>query len=282
MSAFSRVHDISSACLVFECMLRNNRIDEIYSINNWNVLLKCIGDSCGFNPQLSIDCESSLLYHDLKAKYSGQTLAFLDDCLDTFLPYEALENVFKYIIRLSNATTNPLAFYPNSQTFCIVASAYADGDLKNRSNIAIELLKDAKTRGIPGDGRFLNAIIRCFGDDIDEAIEMWRSQIRSFALKHDNYKSGGNVRACYHALCWVAGKARRPDLCLRVIYAMQKELIEVTETAANCYMSGKRSAPEQIEGKLMKQYENLLMVECSKYDQRDTRRKKDTRLRIIL
>jgi len=278
MSAFSRVNDVSSACLVFGYMLRRNRIEEIYSINNWNVLLKCIGNSCSSNPILPIRCRTSQLYHDLNFNHTSQAQIFIENCIENFLPFESLDKVYKHILYLTDSnSTTPLSFYPNSQTYCIMASAYADGALSNKSVVASELLKDAKGRGIPGDGRFLNALIRCFGDQ--EAIELWRSQIRSYAFKYDT--NGENLRACYHGLIWVAGKACKPDMALRLVYAMKKEFIEVTETALNCYLSGKRSASGNHDGKFMSQYEKLLLVECSKYDQRDKRRSKETRLRII-
>ena len=107
---------------------------------------------------------------------------------------------------------------------------------------------------------------------------------------------GKNLLAAYHALLYVCGRAFRPDVALRLVYAMSKEGLEPDETALNCYKSGKRRNSEtttsttgtkmrQKLGKLLNMaaaYESLLYVECVKYDQRDKRRAGEKRIRIIL
>ena len=103
--------------------------------------------------------------------------------------------------------------------------------------------------------------------------------------------------AAYSGLLYVCGRAERPDIAVRIVYAMKnKEDIEITETAYNNYQSGKsarkneaianqpKSGWREILPKIdmVKQYENILYVECKKYDTRDRRMEKDNRIRIIV
>ena len=82
------------------------------------------------------------------------------------------------------------------------------------------------------------------------------------------------------------------DIGVRVAYAMNKAGVEPTEVSLNCYKSGKRVALEGMTGiskralGLTNQYENLLSVECTKYNTRkwdkSKRRAGDKKIRIIL
>ena len=73
---------------------------------------------------------------------------------------------------------------------------------------------------------------------------------------------------------------------------MNKAGVEPTEVSLNCYMSGKRVAMEGKTGNskkglgLTNQYENLLSVECTKYNTRkwnkSKRRAGDKKILIIL
>lgn len=188
---------------------------------------------------------------------------------------------------------------PNSQTYCLVASALArscDTQIsKSNSNHALQLFRDAMDQGVTADGRFLNALLRCFGADINGALAAWKSDIGAAAAKFDLNTSdsrkqttnrGANLLAAYNGLMHVCGRALRPDVALRIAYAMQKTAgIEPTETSLNCYYAGKRAALGGNDDKFSfntANYESLLSVECTKYNTNDTRRAGDKKIRIIL
>eukprot|EP00957_Ditylum_brightwellii_P111737 8522273-Ditylum_brightwellii.AAC.1 len=131
---------------------------------------------------------------------------------------------------------------PNTQTFTLVASTYSHDDnfirnIESGKSIAMQLYRNATSLGIPADGRFINAIIRCFGDDIAGAIKAWKDELGRAVRTHENRprqqqrkrkkmdsrKRGKNLLACYHGLMHVCGRAGKPDIALRIVYAMNKE-----------------------------------------------------------
>ena len=186
---------------------------------------------------------------------------------------------------------------PNAQTYCIVASVLQ----YNRnvdSTIALEMFQNATTLGITADGRFVNALFRCYGDDIDIALYDWKNVIRPQCLSDwpSDQMKREHLLACYDGLLYICGRAYRPDIALRLVYAMKKEKIETTEQSLNSYKAGKRlrkldeststsiSAAAQIVQRLKfaTVYESLLEVECSKYNTNDRRRQGEPRVRIIV
>jgi pentatricopeptide repeat protein len=188
----------------------------------------------------------------------------------------------------------PLA---DSQSYCLAAASLQNCPEAGAST-AISLFRNATNNGIPADGRFVNAVLRCFGEDIDLAIDAWKSEIRPLVLKHENRSrlyvppnrpAGKNLVAAYNGLLYVSGRAMRPDIALRLIYAMKREGLEPNENSFNAFKSGKRRAkPSQdvsIRSRLLKlidPYESLLYVECMKYDSTDKRRRGEHRVRIIV
>jgi hypothetical protein len=197
----------------------------------------------------------------------------------------------------------------DSQSYCnsLAALQYADIEPKKKSEIGLELFRNATKEGIAPDGRILNAMLRCFGDDIDGALDRWKNEIRPAYLSHENGDRGGsgavtikNLLAAYDGLVYVCGRAERPDIAVRIVYAMQREGIELSERTFNSYNGGKRTRQKLVEeGKLssaprlglpsilpkislVKQYEDVLYVECKKYNTRDRRMEKDMRVRIIV
>jgi pentatricopeptide repeat protein len=206
---------------------------------------------------------------------------------------------------------------PNWQTYCSAAAA-----LQYASNagpdLAMSLFRNATTKqGIsPGaDGRFINAIFRCFGDDIDQAISYWKSDLRSACVAYESRPrpplstsraTNKNLIAAYNGLMHVCGRADRPDIGVRLAYAMNREGIEPNDITLNNYRAGKRirkrrnrqeraaSGEEKLKlGSLSllsslsklgttKQYESLLYVECTKYNQYSKRTASDQRVRIIV
>jgi pentatricopeptide repeat protein len=159
--------------------------------------------------------------------------------------------------------------------------------------------------GISADGRFVNAVLRCFGGNVDAALKFWKDDCREACIQHESRarfkppspsrSKGKNLIAAYNGLLYVCGRALRPDVALRLVYAMSKEGLEPDELSLNCYKSGKKiqqNMPANTRAKLaqsLKQtlnlvdsYEALLYIECMKYDQNDRRRTGEKRVRIIV
>ena len=132
---------------------------------------------------------------------------------------------------------------PSSQTFCIAASTFQFGPTD--ADKALELFRNATNAGVPADGRFVNAVFRCFGNDINAALSAWKDEIRIACLRHEGRTrstpvpdwrtKGKNLIAAYNGLIHVCGRAVRPDIALRLIYAMNKEGLEPNEISLNCY-----------------------------------------------
>jgi pentatricopeptide repeat protein len=163
------------------------------------------------------------------------------------------------------------------------------------------MFRNATMMGVPADGRFVNAVFRCFGDDIDAALSAWKNEIRKFCISYEQRPrrnllpkrraKGKNLVAAYNGLLNVCGRALRGDIALRIIYAMNKEGLEPNELSLNCYRSGKRvreSAANRLTFGLAQKlniadpYESLLYVECIKFDSNDKRTAGDRRVRIIM
>lgn len=183
---------------------------------------------------------------------------------------------------------------PDSQSYCLAATAMFH--VGTSPDNAIQLFRDALASGAAPDGRLVNACIRCYGDQVDRALLAWKNEMRSAVLAHENRKRLSssesfpkkrkkNLVAAYNGLLYVCGKAGRPDIALRLAYAMNKEGVEPNETSYNSYIKGKEDRTEK-ETAMMRilanQHESLLQVECVKYDTRDKRRENEKRIRIIL
>ena len=180
---------------------------------------------------------------------------------------------------------------PDSQSYCLVASTMSHGE--PCPDDAIDLFRNALRSDIPPDGRFVNACLRCFGNEVDKAIMTWKNEMRVAVVSHENRKRPTssafpkkrkkNVAAAYHGLLYVCGKAGRPDIALRLVYAMNKEEVEPSETSYNAYLKGKEERKDEkaVIRMMANQYESLLQVECLKYDTRDKRRESEQRIRII-
>jgi pentatricopeptide repeat protein len=213
--------------------------------------------------------------------------------------FDVVQTIFKVMCKQQDidGITIPDA---DSQTFCVVATALQYGP-STGADLANHLFLEATKLGIPADGRFVNAAIRCFGNEIDAALVAWKSNIRPKCIAFENRVSASlslsskkNLIAAYNGLLYVCGRALRPDIALRVIYAMNKDEIEPNEMSLNSYRSGSR-VQKRSEGdgggfrttierklKLVEQFESLLFIECTKYDENDRRRDGEKRVRIIL
>ena len=300
ITAYGKAGDAASACIVFDKMIASNNLNR--NRNSWNVLLSALSKASSKNPGVVIDSLSSSgaglnLKVDVihQNPFSGKN--FIDLVNGMTAPQAAKE-----ILDLMNYACHDdadkkvadLVLRPNAQAFCLVASALSQSD-GLASEEAISIYNVAIENGISLDGRFFNAIIRCYGDNVKLALDSWKTVFRPAALSASGEdislitgdlrksKTGLNLVASYHGLMYVAGRAYRPDIALRLAYAMAKEGVDPTEAALNTYNAGARIRKEGL-GKvpLHGQYENLLLVECTKYDSNDRRRLTDKRVRIIL
>lgn len=306
-----RLGDPSMACIIFDQFMfpdfESNSEMHLSNYRAFNVLLGALAAGAKLdNPRLD------LLSTEM-SQNNPVTPSFLLSEIHGLTCTEAVVHILNLLTR------------KNSRTYCVAASAlqYAPIDEKvlltqaitnttmNQTStiggettpLALQIFNNATRDGVHADGRLINAIFRCYGDDISGALAGWKSDIRKATYKLEE-KMGGkeelskkNMLAAYSGLLYVCGRAERPDIAVRIVYAMKnKEDIEITETAYNNYQSGKsarknsaianqpKSGWREILPKIdmVKQYENILYVECKKYDTRDRRMEKDNRIRIIV
>lgn len=199
-------------------------------------------------------------------------------------------NVFQLIQYLLDTLCDPASLAPraNAQTFGAAARGLQPSPSTN-ATVAIDLFARATEMGVPADGRFLNAVLRCCGNNLVAAVALWKDTMRKESTAYCATVSPivrkQNLKAVYNGLLYVSGRAYRPDIALRFVYALRKEDIEPDEGCLNSYRAGCREENRQVspirEG-VMAVHESLLVVECTKFDLRDRRRQEETRVRIIL
>ena len=295
IGAYGDAGDAASACWVFlemgrVCQKRGRGAE------SWNVLLGALARGCiGDKASNVLD-----IYGSSAAKRSTEDLSMEELTSDEFVSLvdgmTCLDASFAILDMMrSGNQTSPLmqSPMPNSQSYCLIASALSGfGTSAPNADRALKLFRDAMNQGgVTPDGRFLNAILRCFGDDIEAALAAWKTDVGPAAASQQR-NGNMNLQQAYNGLMHVCGRALRPDIATRIAYAMNKAGVEPTEVSLNCYMSGKRVAMEvkTDNGKkglgLTNQYENLLSVECTKYNARkfdkSKRRAGDKKIRIIL
>jgi len=320
-----RLKDPSMACNLFDQYMfpsegssSNNNGRMFSNYRAFNVLLGALaaGAKMG-NPKLDLINPTGV---EGKQKPSSSFLSQLDGltCIEAVI----------CILNLMTAK--------NSQTYCVAASAlqYAsidesmrlshaisdssrggddDDDNNDNSNtsLALQIFRRSRRDGIRADGRLVNAIFRCYGDNIVGALDGWKTEIRKATTQNENHRSRHNkskssmkkknIIAAYNGLLYVCGRAERPDIAVRIVYAMKnKEGLEPSENPYNNYRSGKRTRlsliaqnkqQERQRGILAKflpkldmvgQYEDILYVECKQYDTRDRRTENEKRVRITV
>ncbi|GAX16808.1 hypothetical protein FisN_5Hh180 [Fistulifera solaris] len=292
ISAFGSLSDPSSACWFCFKLYGNTRMA---SLRTLNVLMGAFAESAAADNSTRLSMKDSAAAFHLESLIDTKRQKS-----DTFIPLEGLK-CEEAAASLLEAMAKQSYFLPkpDSQTFCLVASTLQNG--KTNASVALELFRQATRVGVTADGRFINAIFRCYGDDVDAAISAWKGEIRSFCLSHATHDGKSiasqrrarniNLFAAYNGLLFVCGRARRSDIALRVVYAMKKEGLDPSELSLNCFNSGKRklsSNNELSQSWLTKRlkfadpYESLLYVECMKYDKNDRRRSGEKRVRIIV
>jgi pentatricopeptide repeat protein len=289
-----RLGDPSSSCVLFDVYASGSR-----DLRFWNVLLGALSEGAKTN-NLILDINFSMAAGDVAFNRSK---AVVSNLVDGMRCTDAVREILNAMKGSADTVSAPVP-NPNSQTYCLVASAFQYES--NGAEDAMGLFLGAIDEGIPADGRFVNAVFRCFGDDIDGALDCWKSSIRKECLKYESrtrrravsaFRSENkNLIAAYNGMMYVCGRALRPDIALRLAFAMDREGIEPNEVCLNNYSAGKRLKKTQMisEGRslsvpkllpkisLVDQYENLLYVECTKYDRFSKRMAKDRRVRIIV
>ena len=311
ITSFGRLGDPSSACITFD-----KYQEPSMNCRVWNVLLGALADSARReNPTLNkAACLVWSLTERTNEIHNSQPQGRSQNHISCLVDGLRCTQAVHVLLNLMRESRGPIqAPRPNSQTYCIAAAALQYGS--TNAQLAIDLFRNATLDGVPADGRFINAIFRCFGDNIDEALTAWKGEIRRACLAHEKrarhdppsiYRAQmKNLIAAYHGLLYVCGRALRPDIALRIAYAMNREGIEPNDVSLNCYRSGKRMrkkladatseqgersrmlGPRSLPSLIPKldffgQYESLLFIECTKYDQNDKRRSGEKRVRIIV
>eukprot|EP00985_Skeletonema_marinoi_P003042 scaffold1267_cov117-Skeletonema_marinoi.AAC.2 len=295
IGAYGDAGDAASACWMFlemgrACQKRGRGAE------SWNVLLGALARGCtGDKVSTALD-----IYGSFAAKRGNEDLDVEELASDEFISLvdgmSCLDASFTILDMMRSGNQTSLLMQspkPNSQGYCLLASALSGfGTSASQADRALTLFRDAmKQGGVNPDGRFLNAILRCFGDDIEAALAAWKTDVGPAAASQQG-NGNINLQQAYNGLMHVCGRALRPDIATRIAYAMNKAGVEPTEVSLNCYMSGKRVAMEGKTGNskkglgLTNQYENLLSVECTKYNTRkwdkSKRRAGDKKIRIIL
>ena len=289
ISAYGKVGDPSSACWMFGEMTQSHR-NQARNVESWNAVLGALArcDVADLNKALDIpNCQVARARKG-NIKDENHPLMLLVDGKSASGASMAIVDLMRNGTVLPEGYTVPK---PNSQTYCLVASALSSGSdslSQNSGILALDLFRNATEEGVAADGRFLNAVLRCFGDNIESALDAWKSVIGPAAAAYErrSNKGGANIISAYNGLMHVCGRAIRPDIATRIAYAMNKAGVEPTEVTLNSYLAGKRITLGGTEdGKSMgltNQYEALLSVECTKYNIRDKRRVNEKKIRIIL
>ena len=292
LAACGDVNDASSACWLFDTFKGG-----INDAKTWNALIGSLADCAVFDSCSRLNVASSEAAVTLSQDFAvvGQSKqATIASVLDGRTCPAAAMLLLKIMNKKVEAPF--VAPRPNTQTYCLVAS-----NVQHEASdpvVAMELFRDASDANIPADGRFVNAVLRCFGDDIEGALDAWKGGIRKACLAAEAQASPKTQRstakhllAAYQGLLYVCGRALRPDIALRIVYAMNKEGVLVNEMALQCFQAGKRKGLAEAENDATprkkaiafgEQIESLLAVECTKYDTKDKRREGDKRVRIIL
>jgi pentatricopeptide repeat protein len=292
ISAYGKAGDPSSAFWMFEEMTQKCR-NQGRNVESWNAILGALAKGCDDNGRGKtldiLNSNAAQARRNLQSQGCEESESQLislvdgDGCLAASF---AVLNTMRNGTVLSEGFSAPK---PNSQAYCLVASALsASGASGPCPDLALTLFRNAMEEGVTADGRFLNAVLRCFGDDIEAALAAWKRDIGPAAADYErtSKKRGANVLAAYNGLMHVCGRAIRPDIATRIAYAMKKSGYEPTEVSLNSYLAGKRMALNGSDGGknmgLSNQYESALLLECTKYNLKDKRRLNDQKIRIIL
>ena len=290
VTAYGKVGDPSSAICAFDHMLTTLQEGRV-NARSWNVLLGALSKGSRRDNSLSLDVTSSkaaLMLAVMDRKRQPESIGQRRSLLREINSMTCSEAARTILHAMKSSQYLPR---PDSQSYCLVASAMSHGE--PCPDDAIALFREAMDSSVPADGRFLNACLRCYGDRVDSAVLVWKNEIRAAALAYEDRErlfSGTfpenkrkNLAAAYNALVYNCGRAGRPDIALKLAYAMNKEHEEPNETTYNSYLKGKEARGDAAKAiRLSGPYESLLEVECFKYDPNDQRRSNERRIRIIV
>jgi len=294
LAACGEINDPDSACWLFDSFRQ-----ELSDAKTWNALVGALAASAALDSYTKVKSKSSEAAVSLGEDFAVVGKPVQCRSITTILDGRTSSQAALMVLNIMNRNNVDMPFRtprPNTQTYCLVASAMQHGETD--SIVAQELFWNATNANIPADGRFVNAIFRCFGPDIEGALKAWKGGVRQACLAAEQKASSNskrstakNLLAAYQGLLYVCGRALRPDIALRLVYAMNKEGVQVNEMALQCFLAGKRkeladaendASPTKRPVAFGEQIEALLSVECTKYDTKDKRRESDKRVRIIL
>lgn len=298
ITAYGKASDASSACWVFFGEMREACDRRGMSIDSWNVLLGALADSAGTN-NAPLDPLNSAAARRQEERSATDAVRLESNHIFSLVIGKTCDEATLCILDAMRSRKSFVSDSswtvpkPNSQSYCQIARAQSTSSkTSSHSVIAMQLFNCAKEDNAHVDGRFLNALIRCFADDIDGALNAWKTGLAGAAVspssdgEYSATKRKANLAASYNGLMYVCGRAIRPGDALKICYAMKKAGVEPNEIALNSYLSGKRVALSRKGGVrsfgLTNQIESLLTVECTKYTTKDKRRANDKRIRIIL
>lgn len=281
ITASGQLGDAGLACALFDRFAPMDKFVET-SPRLWNVLLGALAD-CAEKSNGVVELDSAATMELLKYSSSPDVVSSKFSISKT-LQGKTCTNAVKYLM-------THLGGMANSQSYCVAAAAL-QYDPDSGPDLAMSLFRNATNYGIPADGRFVNAIFRCFGDKIDDALLQWKSELRQACLQHESSLRNErllsddappkNLVAAYNGLIHVCGRAQRPDIAVRLVYAMNREGIEPNDVTLNNYRGGKRLGKQPTTAvprrssllslpNMVRQYENVLYVECTKYNQYNKR-----------
>jgi hypothetical protein len=175
----------------------------------------------------------------------------------------------------------------DSQSFCLMA-LFQQRQQNLHPQAARHLYVNATLLGVDPDGRFLNGVLRCFGSNLSGALDLWKTDMRPRILSVYQGSTkiyNQNLNLAYFGLFYVCGRALRPDVALRIGYAMNKDRLEPDERCLNTYRIGRRDHGKisAIKERLLNIHESLLEVECSKSRVNNNwQNRNDWKVRVIL
>lgn len=260
MMAYGRANDPSMSCYIFDAMVSRTENESTIqrTLNTWNTLHAVFAEESNCEKVLEVKEDSTcsvVLKSILRSETDSASLTpfWISDQVNGMTCAKASRKLLSIMkqcpeensVRREEECDDFIFPFPNSQTYCYVATALSHSKTAC-GNEAMSLFNEAVNEySVPADGRFVNAVLRCFGSDIDGALFHWKSEIgRAVRKCNDERKRNGNqdLIASYHGLFTVCGRAGRPDIALRLVYAMKssKMDLDADETALRCYEAGKK------------------------------------------
>ena len=229
IAAYARTKEPSSSITIWEEMCES-RPNVLKNRDTWNTLLGALlqkGDYSTINMT-----DSSAAARNAAASNNAAADGILSSMLNGLEPYDAADRIIGTMRNRTAVLQNCRAPMPNSQSYCIVASILAESNIPSKSHVALELFRIAMDENCPADGRcksprfcvsllhtaptnfscdrnhaVINAVLRCFGDDLEGALEAWKCQLGAAAASHERRGSAVNRLAAYNGLMYTAGKS---------------------------------------------------------------------------